>query len=148
MQDLNLPKYEFRTKQEGGKTLIFDVLRKKWINLTPEEWVRQNFVRYLLDLSYPLGRIGIEVGLDIGERKLRADGVVYNNFGEVIMLMEFKAPQVAITEQVFAQAADYNTKISSPYVIVSNGMIHYCAHIIKDSVEMLNAIPAFTDICR
>ena len=148
MQDLNLPKYEFRTKEEGDKILIFDILRKKWIGLTPEEWVRQNFVRFLLDSSYPLGRIGIEVGLNISGRKLRADGVVYNNFGEVIMLMEFKAPQVVITEQVFAQAADYNTKISASYVIVSNGMTHYCARINNDGVEMLNAIPAYADICK
>ncbi len=148
MQDLNLPKYNLRIKQQDGKMSVFDVLRKKWINLTPEEWVRQNFIHFLLEMGYPAGRIGVEVGLTINGRKLRVDAVVYNGYGDVKMLLEFKAPSINITDETFAQAADYNTKVSAPFVVVSNGLQHYCARVEKDDIEMLNALPAYNEICN
>ncbi len=147
MQALNLPTYQFRTKNEKGKTLIFDALRKKWLALTPEEWVRQNFNRFLIEnCAYPPNSIGVEVGLTINGRPLRVDGVVYNKYGTIKMLLEFKAPKVPVNEKVFAQAADYNTQLGAPFVIVSNGLNHFCAKVDKENIQLLEAIPAYTEL--
>jgi len=144
MQRLNLPEYTFRTKQESDKTLIFDALRKKWVTLTPEEWVRQNFIRYLVEeCSYPASTVGTEVGISVGGRMLRVDGVVYDRYGDVKLLLEFKAPSVPINEKVFSQSADYNTHIGAEYIIISNGISHYCVHLSATGIEMLDAIPHF-----
>lgn len=145
MQQLNLPEYKFRTKQESNKTKIFDDIRKKWITLTPEEWVRQNFIRFLIkEYDYPSGKIGVEVMITINNRPLRVDGAVYDSYGNIKMLLEFKAPSVAINESVFSQIADYNTKIGAEYLIVSNGISHYCAKVGADSIELLDAIPNYS----
>lgn len=147
MQALNLPAYSFRTKQESARNLIFDALRKKWITLTPEEWVRQNFIRFLVEsCAYPPGRIGTEVGIPLGGRMLRVDALVYDGFGDIKVLLEFKAPTVAINEEVFAQSADYNTKIGAEYIIISNGMSHYCAQVSDQGITLLEAIPTYSEL--
>ncbi|MDA3852810.1 MAG: type I restriction enzyme HsdR N-terminal domain-containing protein [Bacteroidales bacterium] len=147
MQKLNLPDYCFRTRVESEKTFIFDALRKKWVTLTPEEWVRQNFIRFLVEeCEYPQGTIGTEVGIKVGGRMLRVDGVVYDRFADVKLLLEFKAPTVPINEKVFAQSADYNTKIGAEYIVISNGISHYCAHITQDGIKLLEEIPNYKEL--
>lgn len=145
MQQLNLPEYAFRTKEESKRTLIFDALRKKWIKLTPEEWVRQNFVRFLVEeCNYPPGTVGTEVGISVSGRMLRVDAVVYDTYGDVKVLLEFKAPTITINEKVFAQSADYNTKIGAEYIIISNGLSHYCAKVSDEGIKLLEEIPSYT----
>ena len=147
MQSLNLPEHTFRTKQESNKTLIFDTLRKKWVKLTPEEWVRQNFIHFLVvHCAYPKGAIGIEVGISVGGRMLRVDGVAYDKYGDIKLLLEFKAPSIKIDEKVFTQSADYNTKIGAEYIIISNGISHYCARITSDGIKLLEAIPSYPQL--
>ncbi len=147
MQQLNLPLYQFRTKKENDKAFIFDVWRKKWVTLTPEEWVRQHFIRFLVEeYHYPITAMGIEVGISVAGRLLRVDALVYNSSGNKSLLLEFKAPSVTITEAVFAQVADYNTQIGAAYAIVSNGIDHFCSYISDNKVSLLNDIPAYSDL--
>lgn len=147
MQKLNLPLYQFRTKTAKGKVFIFDVWRKKWVTLTPEEWVRQHFIRFLVEeYHYPSSAIGIEVCVGIAGRNLRADALVYSASGDKSLLLEFKAPSVSITEEVFSQAADYNTQIGAPYTIVSNGIVHFCAQLSDNNLSLLNDIPVYSDL--
>lgn len=147
MTKLNLPTYSFRTKQVEGKDQLFDPIRKKWVVLTPEEWVRQNFIQYLItECGFVSGRIGVEVGVPINGRKLRADAVVYDAYGQLIVLMEFKAPHIVIDEKVFSQVADYNTKLGARYIVVTNGINHYFAGVNKDKIELLTGIPQYGDL--
>lgn len=147
MQNLNLPNYTFRTKQESEKSFIFDALRKKWVKLTPEEWVRQNFIRFLVEeCNYPQGTIGTEVGINIGGRMLRVDAVIYDKYGDIQLLLEFKAPTVPINEKVFAQSADYNTKIGAEYIVISNGISHYCARVTEKGIKLLEEIPNYKEL--
>lgn len=146
MTQLNLPTYPFRVKKVNDKDQIFDAFRKKWVSLTPEEWVRQNFIQYLVaECGFVAGKIGIEVGLTINGRKLRADAVVYDPYGELVMLLEFKAPHVAIDEKVFSQVADYNTKLGAKYIAVTNGLNHYFAKVEGHQVKLLSEIPQYSD---
>lgn len=147
MQALHLPSYKFRTKTENGKTHIFDALRKTWLVNTPEEWVRQHFLRFLIEEhGYPAGRIGTEVTIVINKRKLRMDAVVYDKYGDMVMLMEFKAPSVKISESVFAQIADYNTKVGAKYIIVSNGISHFVAQADGATINLLQSLPDFSEL--
>ena len=147
MIKLNLPEYDFKTRvNESGKTEIFDSVRKKYLLQTPEEWVRQNFIRYLItEKSYPSSLILIEKGLNIHQMKRRFDAVVYTNSGQPAMLIEFKAPQVKINQKVFQQIANYNLQLRVKYLLVSNGLKHYCCEMdyLKQSFIFLNDIPDF-----
>ncbi|MCD7973005.1 MAG: type I restriction enzyme HsdR N-terminal domain-containing protein [Candidatus Azobacteroides sp.] len=127
---LNLPDFSPVIKNEKGKYFIFDPLRKKYIALTPEEWVRQSFIHYLLKYkNYPAGRIGNEIRLIYNGLKKRCDSVVYNHFGQPIIIIEYKAPSVPITQHVFNQICVYNLTMQVPYLIVSNGLKHYCCQM-------------------
>lgn len=150
MKRLNLPEYDFKTRiNESGKTEIFDYVRKKYLLQTPEEWVRQNFIRYLItEKSYPFSLILIEKGLNIHQMKRRFDAVVYTNSGKPAMLIEFKAPQVKINQKVFQQIATYNLQLRVKYLLVSNGLKHYCCEMdyLKQSFIFLNNIPDFGEL--
>ena len=128
MQKLNLPTYNFKLKSNENKTLIFDNLRKKYMVLTPEEWVRQHFVRFLIDnKNYPISLIALEKQLLVNNRKKRSDILVFNTTGEPEILVECKAPQIRITQATFDQIARYNLKLKANYLIVTNGLEHfYC----------------------
>lgn len=129
-QQLNLPPYPFRLKQETGKTYIFDELRKKFLLCTPEEWVRQHLVQYLIrHKNYPKSLISLESGLEVYERKRRSDLLVYRRDGHPFMLIECKAPGVKIGPAVFDQIVAYNTTYRVPFLLVSNGLDHYCCAI-------------------
>lgn len=123
MQQLNFPAYSFRFKNSENKQLIFDVIRKKFVVLTPEEWVRQHVVRFLVeDMQYPLGLINVEKKLVLNHLTKRYDVVVFNNDGSVWMIVECKAPHITIDQCVFDQIAQYNMTLNSKYLLVTNGL--------------------------
>ena len=130
VQRLNLPPYNISIRQHGGRDQIFDVLRRKFVALTPEEWVRQHFIHFLADhKGYPASLLANEVQLTVGEKHLRADTVLFSRDMRPRMIVEYKAPSVAITPDVFNQIAVYNTLLHVDYLVVSNGIEHYCRRI-------------------
>lgn len=147
--ELNLPTYSFRIEQQHGKRFIFDEIRKKSVVLTPEEWVRQNFIKYLIDCKkFPASLMAIETGLKINQNQFRADLLVYSRSGSPLVLVEFKAPSVKVTQQTFDQIARYNMTFQVPYLIVSNGLNHYCCmvNLEKQTYAFLKEIPLFPQL--
>lgn len=127
MKELNLPKYLFNIKEEDGKKYIFDQVRKKYILLTPEEWVRQNFIEYLVqELGYPRGLIAVEMSIKLNKNNFRCDIVLHNTEAKPTIIVECKATTVNINQNVFDQIARYNMPIKVDYLIVTNGLSHYC----------------------
>ena len=149
MQKLNLPEYSFRIKTTEGKSFIFDSLRKKFVRLTPEEWVRQNFVQFLIaEKKYSVSLIAVEAGVNVNNNPQRADLVVFNRSGNPLLVAEFKAPEVKINQQTFDQIVRYNMELKVPFLIVSNGMQHFCCKIdyTDNSYAFLPEIPDFSGI--
>mgnify|MGYP001185120670 FL=1 len=126
MQKLNFPEYLFRFKNSENKVLIFDEIRKKFVALTPEEWVRQHVVKFLLEeKKYPKSYINVEKNIKINGLTKRYDIVVFNPDGSIFLLVECKAPEVSITQNVFDQIARYNLKLNAQYLMVTNGLNNY-----------------------
>ena len=126
MQQLNFPTYSFRFKNNENKVAIFDEIRKKFMILTPEEWVRQNVVRFLLEeKKYSKSYINIEKLIKINDLNKRYDIVVFQPNGEIFLLIECKAPEVQITQQTFDQIARYNLVLKAKFLMVTNGLNHY-----------------------
>ena len=126
MQNLNFPTYSFRFKNSENKVSIFDEIRKKFILLTPEEWVRQHVVQFLLqDKKYPKSYINVEKLIKINDLSKRYDGVVFQPNGDIFLLIECKAPEVPISQQTFDQIARYNLVLKAKYLMVTNGLNHY-----------------------
>jgi hypothetical protein len=151
MQKLNLPEYNFRTKTEEGKTFIFDNIRKKFVVLTPEEWVRQNFIQYLkTEKKYPETLMAIEKQIMLNQTQRRFDLLVYSRNGQPYLIAEFKAPGVKITQETFDQVVRYNMAVRVEKVVVSNGLQHFACEIdyAKNSYLYLPEIPAFCEKCR
>ena len=124
---LNLPQYEIKISEKDGKRMIFDFLRKKYVALTPEEWVRQHFTHYLVEhKGYPKGLLGNEIELQIGDKRLRCDSILYNKVALPQMIIEYKAPTVPLQQKVFDQISAYNLLLRVDYLIISNGIEHYC----------------------
>ena len=124
---LNLPQYEIKIGEKDGKRTIFDFLRRKYVALTPEEWVRQHFVHYLVEhKGYPKGLLGNEVELHIGEKSLRCDSILYNKVAAPQMIIEYKAPTIQLQQKTFDQISAYNLLLKVDYLIISNGLQHYC----------------------
>tara|TARA_B110000046_G_scaffold186042_1_gene231756 strand:+ start:3635 stop:4078 length:444 start_codon:yes stop_codon:yes gene_type:complete len=146
MQKLNLPTYNFKFKSSENKTLIFDKLRKKYMVLTPEEWVRQHFVCFLIEeKKYPVSLIAIEKQLTINNLKKRSDILVFNTDGKPEIIVECKAPSIKITQAAFDQIARYNLKLKAKYLIVTNGLEHfYCKmDFKKETYIFLKMIPDY-----
>ena len=146
---LNLPEYDFRTTQKEGRTYIFDVFRRRWVKLTPEEWVRQNFVSYLkAEKHFPASLIAVERSLKINLQDFRADAVVFSTSGRPLLVVECKAPEVKISQKVFDQIVRYNFEFQVDYLIVTNGLSHYCCKIDKagQTYEFLKEIPDYREI--
>ncbi|CAL2084942.1 type I restriction enzyme HsdR N-terminal domain-containing protein [Tenacibaculum sp. 190524A02b] len=146
MQKLNLPTYDFRLKSNENKTLIFDSLRKKYVVLTPEEWVRQHFVHFLLEeKKYPVSLIAIEKQLIINNLKKRTDIVIFGKDGLPNIIVECKAPHIKITQNTFDQIARYNLKLQANFLVVTNGLQHfYCMLDTKnESYVFLRDIPIY-----
>jgi hypothetical protein len=132
-----------------GREFIFDSLRKKFVRLTPEEWVRQNFVRFLVtEKKYSESLIAVEAGVKVNSNPQRADLIVYDRQAKPILVAEFKAPEVKISQATFDQIARYNMQLKVKYLIVSNGMEHYCCSInyIENSYSFLQGIPDFSEV--
>ena len=149
MERLNLPPYEFKIRQADGKTYILDILRRRFIALTPEEWVRQHFIQYLINhQGYPSALLANEVELKIGQKKLRCDSVLYTRQLAPRMIMEYKSPSVQITQKTFNQIFAYNTLLHADYLVVSNGMTHYCCRIDYEnkSYTFLQDMPEYKDL--
>ena len=146
MWQLNLPAYKFRIINKSEKPFIFDNIRKKYVALTPEEWVRQNFIQYLItEKKYPSSYIAIEKQLKINGLNKRYDAVVFNRNFDPIIIIEFKAPTVTLQQSVFDQVATYNLKLNVGYFMVSNGLDHYCCMLDKTNSKyiFLNGVPDF-----
>lgn len=146
MHKLNLPEYSFRTKSDKEKTLLFDSIRKKFVVLTPEEWVRQNFIQYLiLEKGYPQNLMAVEKQIKVNQQQRRFDLLIYQRNGNPYLIAEFKAPNVKITQNAFDQVVRYNMALSVKRVVVSNGIQHFACEIDyeKSSYAFLKEIPAF-----
>ncbi len=149
MQTLNLPSVFLNIRNRSGKTCVFDIFRKRFVALTPEEWVRQRFLRFLCDhKAYPVSLIAVEASLQYNRLAKRADAIVYGTSGNPLMIIECKAPEVKITQEVFDQVARYNFSFGVDYLAVTNGIQHYCVkrNTQASSWEALDDIPSFNDI--
>tara|TARA_B100000929_G_C15442829_1_gene398568 strand:- start:389 stop:838 length:450 start_codon:yes stop_codon:yes gene_type:complete len=126
MQKLNFPQYSFRFKNNQNKIAVFDDLRKKFVILTPEEWVRQHCVKFLqTEKNYPLSLINVEKQLKIGALTKRYDIVVFESEGSIQLIVECKAPKIKITQETFDQIARYNLSLQANFLMVTNGIEHY-----------------------
>ena len=149
MLPLNLPSYPAKILKRNGKNVIFDPLRQKYVALTPEEWVRQHFVHLLTDFKgYPKGLLANEIQLDLNGTKKRCDTVLFNKDLSARMIVEYKAPNIEITQAVFDQITRYNMVLKVEYLIVSNGMRHYCCKIDYNTMQypFLPDIPSYTEL--
>jgi predicted type IV restriction endonuclease len=147
MQKLNFPEYSFRFKNSENKVLIFDEIRKKFVVLTPEEWVRQHVVKFLLEeKKYPKSYINVEKNIKINALTKRYDIVVFNPDGSIFLLVECKAPEVSITQNVFDQIARYNLKLNAQYLMVTNGLNNYFCQMNFENEKyiFLKELPLFT----
>ena len=148
MQKLNLPIYSIKLKKEGSKTLVFDPIRKKHIVLTPEEWVRQNFIQFLIEgKNYPASLMAIEMEIDLLNTKKRCDIVLYNTKGLPHMIVECKAPSIKISQEAFDQIARYNMTLKTDLLVVTNGMQHYVCIIDHQNkrYDFLKEIPNYSN---
>lgn len=146
MIELNLPNYSLKLKKKGNKELIFDPIRKKYLILTPEEWVRQNFIQYLIhDKGYPASLTAVEMGIDLINTKKRCDIVLFNNSGKPHVIVECKAPNVKISQTTFDQIARYNLSLKTDLLIVTNGLQHYVCIMDHQNkcYHFLNEIPHY-----
>ncbi len=128
---LNLPPFQLRVKTEKGKKSIFDVIRKKYVSLTPEEWVRQHFIHFLLQLNYPASLMAVEKLVVVNELRQRADIVVFNRKGKPALIVECKAPTIKLSNNALHQAARYNIPLGVKYLVITNGLKHYCVKLDK-----------------
>ena len=146
---LNLPPYQARVKEVNGQKQIFDILRRKYVALTPEEWVRQHFIHYLIEhKDYPITLLANEVPLQVGEKKVRADSVLYDTDLHPRMIIEYKAPSIQLTQRVFDQISVYNMLLHVDYLIVSNGLQHYCCKMDYEhnTYTFVPEIPTYNEI--
>ncbi|MGI6572936.1 MAG: type I restriction enzyme HsdR N-terminal domain-containing protein [Fermentimonas sp.] len=148
MYRLNLPPFEpkIRKKDASSDSEIFDPLRRKYVVLTPEEWVRQHFVHYLIsEKKYPTSLIANEAGIKLNSLSRRCDTVVFNTRLEPVMIVEYKEPKVKITQEVFDQVVRYNSVLKVRFIVVTNGLIHYCCRMDYEKMdhEYLTEIPTW-----
>jgi len=149
MDKLNLPSFNFNIKKSDGQSVIYDIIRKKYIVLTPEEWVRQHFIHYLINqLGYSKPLISVERGLKYNSLQKRTDIMVYARDGSPLILVECKAINIRLNQTVMNQAMMYNRSVTAKYIILTNGIEHSCLSInyLKGKVDYLNSIPTFEEI--
>lgn len=149
MLTLNLPTYPIKVTLQNGKRVVFDSVRNKFVALTPEEWVRQHFVNYLInEKGYPQNLIANEVTVKLNNTSKRCDSVVYNQYLSPLVIVEYKAPHIEVTNNTFDQIVRYNMVLHVKYLIVSNGINHYCCEIDYDSQSyaFLKNIPEYGEL--
>lgn len=148
MDALNLPAFDCKLTEIDGKRYIFDLLRRKHVRLTPEEWVRQHVVNLLIEhYQYPKALIRSEGGLSLNKTLKRTDLMVFDRAGNPYLLVECKAPQVALSQAVFDQVSRYNHVHRAPYIVVTNGLTHYCCSVCHttQTIAFLDDFPAFSE---
>ncbi len=145
--NLNLPRPDLRLAKKDGAVMVWDDIRKKFLHLTPEEWVRQHFVHFLIGMGYPATAIALEGGFHLNRKLQRTDILIYKN-AKPALLVECKAPQVGISQKTFDQAARYNLHYKTPYLLITNGLQHYSARVDYEAggYTFLEEIPPFNEI--
>jgi hypothetical protein len=145
MWQLNLPQFDFNIKKLNDKLWILDNQRKKFVRLTPEEWVRQHFIQYLIHyLKYPQALVAIEQEIKVGSMRKRCDGVIYNQYAEPMIIAEFKSPAIAVSQKTFDQIFTYNNTLQVRNFFVSNGLDHfYCYINDQNQLKIETDIPPF-----
>ena len=149
MYQLNLPEYQFKIIKENNKLFVLDMQRKRYVALTPEEWVRQHFIRFLIEeMNYPATLLAVEYQIDFNGMKKRCDAVLFDNRAQPRLIIELKSPEIPITQQVFDQVAVYNAKLNVAFFIVSNGLEHYCCRVDAKNAryEFLSTIPKYEEL--
>lgn len=149
MLPLNIPSYLTKIAVRNGKNVIFDILRRRYVALTPEEWVRQHFVHFLIEKkNYPQSLMANEISLSLNGMAKRCDTVLYNRDLTAKMIIEYKAPNIEISQKVFTQISHYNLVLKVDYLIVSNGMKHYCCKMNygNQSYTFLEDIPDYSQL--
>ena len=148
MQALNLPAYKFRIKSNENNLVIFDIVRKKYVTLSPEEWVRQHLIHYLIEeKSYPISLIAVEKTLRVNSLSKRTDILIFNTNGLPHIIVECKAPSIKITQSTFDQIARYNLTLNANYLVVTNGLEHFfCSMDLKNErYVFMKSIPNYPD---
>ena len=144
MTELNLPSFECNIKNENGQQVIFDIIRKKFLVLTPEEWVRQHFVHFLINHhNYPKNLINCEQSLTYNGRSKRSDILVYDKDAKPFLLIECKGSEIKLNQQVVDQASLYNSKIKAPYLLITNGLKTFCWKIENGNFTQLKDVPEY-----
>ncbi len=144
MKELNLPPFEYKVKELNGKPHIYDLIRRKYIVLTPEEWVRQHFVHLLINqYQYPKSLFAIETGLFYNKLAKRSDIMVLGSNGRPHLLVECKSPDIKISQATFAQIARYNFTLRPAYLAITNGLTHFCFEIKDGQIVYLDDFPVF-----
>lgn len=149
MLDLNLPPFDINVKKTDGRLSVFDRLRRKFVTLTPEEWVRQHFINYLItEKGYPQALIANEIQINLNNQKRRCDSIVYDKTISPLVIVEYKSPDVEITQAVFDQIVRYNIVLKVKYLIVSNGLSHYCCRMdySTQTFDYLADIPTYPEL--
>ncbi len=141
MTKVEFGQYDFKVKEEDKKKFIFDIARKKWVFLSPEEWVRQHILHYLVyDKKYPTSLIAVERGIELNGTQKRFDLVVFSNSGKPKMIIECKAPEETLNEKVFEQIARYNLSLKVDYLWVTNGTLNFVSRLIG-GIQLLEGVP-------
>ncbi len=151
MQKLNLPEYSVKTRATEGQQQIFDEIRRKYVALIPEEWVRQHFINYLVnDRKFPKGLIAVEHPITINKVNHRADIVAFTSDGKPLVIVECKAPDIAINQSVIQQISRYNILLKAPILILTNGLVHFCVRIDfeKKLSSPLDSIPFYQELTK
>jgi hypothetical protein len=144
MIKITYPAYQAKIKQEPGREMIFDEVRKQWVLLTPEEWVRQNFLQYLIQVKkYPAALIAVEKEIYLGDVKKRFDIVVYDKNTQPWMLVECKEMKVELNNMVLSQALRYNINLQVPYLVITNGVYGYAFTLLNQQLEEIDVLPEF-----
>jgi len=149
MFTIDFPAYNFRLKEENGRRYVFDIIRKKMVQITPEEWVRQHLLHYLVNtLHYPAGFIAVEYAIALNDLKKRCDIVVFNRSHAPAFIIECKKPDIELNQQIFDQAGRYNLTLKVPFIAISNGTHNMVAQInfAESSFQLLNAFPGYEQL--
>ncbi|GHV63797.1 restriction endonuclease subunit R [Bacteroidia bacterium] len=146
--NLSLPPFEYKVQKRNNIVFIYDIIRKKYIVLTPEEWVRQHVIHYLIDVKhYPAALIAVEREIELNGLKRRYDIVCYNKLANPVLIVECKAPSITLSQTTFDQAFEYNTILNAKYVLITNGIRHLCGTIGEDGkFRLLDEIPEYVRI--
>jgi hypothetical protein len=146
MESLNLPEFAYKVKQVNGKPHIFDIIRRKFVSLTPEEWVRQHFIHLLItQYGYPKSLFAVETGMQYNTLAKRTDIMILSGDSLPFLLVECKAPFISVNDATFAQISRYNFTLQPQYLAVTNGLSHYCFKAINGQIHFMDDFPLYRD---